>query len=200
MKIKKFKNLWTMGLIIFGAILVTLYLAKLIVPEFVVKIAEVDSIVRFGTYVDTHKWALYLFNFVTSFIAGYFYCCASCRKRFLTFVDNTILITEILFMFVIEKFLPDYLLVINIVCMILMPLIICFKDKQTDIKYLYSTGVCLSINLLSQVLSLLIRNISMMITATNSATFSILLIDGIIWMVLLYNFYNFKENIKYGKN
>lgn len=57
MKIKKFKNLWTMGLILFGVILIALYVAKIFFPEFIVGIAEIESVVKFGQYVDTHQWA-----------------------------------------------------------------------------------------------------------------------------------------------
>ena len=60
MKVKRFENLWTMGLIIFGCLLAILYLLKLIVPEFVVGVAEIPQIVEFGNYVDSHDWAYYL--------------------------------------------------------------------------------------------------------------------------------------------
>jgi hypothetical protein len=83
MKVKKFKNLWTMGLILFGAILIALYVAKIFFPEFIVGIAEIESVVKFGEYVDTHLWAYYLFTSITSFVIAYFYCCACCRRKYL---------------------------------------------------------------------------------------------------------------------
>ena len=52
MKVKRFKNLWLMGLIIFGTTLGVFYLLKLIVPEFVVELAQVEPIVNFGNFVQ----------------------------------------------------------------------------------------------------------------------------------------------------
>ena len=77
--------------------------------------------------------------------------------------------------------------------MIICPVIICFMEKLVDIKYFYSTTVCFTIHILAQILSLEIRDIGVIITSMNSATYFILLIDMYIWQVLLYNFYNYKE-------
>lgn len=194
MKIKKFKNLWTMGLVIFGAILIAIYLLKFIFPTFVVGVAEIPSIVAFGNYVDSHLWAYYLFTFATSFIIGYFYCCACCRKKYLSLRDICIVIFQILLMFMVQKFLPEYYLGLNITTMLLCPVVICAFDKNTDIKYMYSTIITFCIHSLAQVISLSIRDISTIISYPNSATYFILLIDMYIWQVVLYNYYNFKEN------
>ena len=42
MKIKKFDNIWIMGLILCGAILVFLYMLKIFFPSFVVETAQSD--------------------------------------------------------------------------------------------------------------------------------------------------------------
>lgn len=193
MKIKKFRNLWTMGLILFGAILIALYVAKIFFPEFIVGIAEIESVVKFGNYIDTHQWAYYLFNFATSIFTGYFYCCACCRKKGLSFVQFSILVITTIILFIIQKYLPTYYFGLNMVIMVILPTIVCRLDKSLDIKYLYSTATSFTIYYLAQMLSLEIRNISIMISYPNSATYTILLIDAYIWGVLLYNFYNFKE-------
>lgn len=198
MKIKKFNNLWTMGLIIFGAILIVLYLAKLIFPEFVISLAEIEPIVRFGNYVDTHEWAYYLFSFVVSFAVGYFYCGACCRKKKLKFIDMCMIALMIILLFVIERFLPQYYAGLNMILMLVVPALICYFDKKQDIKHLYSTISTFSIYYLAQFISLEIRNMSQMITFANSATFTILVIDAYIWAVLLYNYFNYKEAKNYG--
>lgn len=193
MKIKKFKNIWAMGLIIFGVILLTLYLLKLIIPEFVIKVAELPAVVRFGEYVDTHQWAYYLFTFIISYITGYVYCCACIRKNLLNYKEMLIVAAEVLLLFIIEKFIPAYYLVLNILFMLVMPVLMCLLSKTQDIKYLYSITICLTVHLIAQIISAEIRNIMAMISYPNSATFTILLIDGFIWLVLLYCFYNFKN-------
>ena len=195
MKIKKFRNLWTMGLILFGAILIALYVAKIFFPEFIVGIAEIESVVKFGQYVDTHQWAYYLFTFVTSMFMYYFYCCACCRKKGLSWIQFSIVAIVTILLFIIQKYLPTYYFGLNMASMIVLPAIICRLDKCADIKYLYSTATSFTIYYLAQMLSLEIRNISAMIHYPNIATLTILLIDAYIWAVLLYNFYNFKERL-----
>lgn len=194
MKVKKFKNLWTMGLIICCTILIVFELLKFIFPNLIVGVAEIPSIVEFGNYVDSHLWAYYLFNGLVSFAMAYFYYCACCRKKHLSKVGIIIAIAQILLVFVVQEFIPEYAFSINIITMLICPAIMCFLDKRTDIKYLYSTVTCFSINALAQIFSLHIRDISTLISYPNSATFAILTIDAFIWMVLLYNFYNFKED------
>ena len=54
MKVKRFNNLWAMGLILFGVILVAFYVAKIFFPEFIVGVAEIPEIVKFGTLIDSN--------------------------------------------------------------------------------------------------------------------------------------------------
>lgn len=200
MKVKKFKNLWLMGLIIMCSILIIFYIIKAIFPEFVIQIAQLDSVVAFGNYVDTHVWAGYLFHFILAFFSGYLYCCACCRKRRLTKLDILVLLTEIMFMFLVQKFFPMYSQALNMVCLILMPAIMCKMNKDTDIKYLYSTATCYTIHTIAQLISLAIRNLGLMMTMPNTATATILVLDVYIWQVLLYNYFNYKEVKANGNN
>ena len=63
MKVKRFNNLWAMGLILFGVLLVAFYVAKIFFPQFIVGVAQTPSIVKFGTYVDSNNIYIYLFNY-----------------------------------------------------------------------------------------------------------------------------------------
>lgn len=193
MKIKKFKNLWTMGIILFSLILITLYLLKLIVPEFVIKIAEIDAVVKFGNYIDSHQWAYYLFNFIVSLFTYYFFCCACCRKHKLRLIDISIISIINIILFIIQRYMSEFYVYFNVISLILCPALICLIDKRTEIKYFYSTCIVFTIHLIAQIISLSIREISTLISFPNSATFTLLVIDGFIWLVLLYNYYNFKE-------
>ena len=195
MKIKRFNNLWTMGLIIFGSLLAILYLAKIIFPSFVVGVAEMPSIVKFGTFVDSHWWSYHAFNFVISFITAYFYCCACCRKKKLNKKDVLTVIVGLLILILFELFLPQYYYGANMTILFALPTVMIYLAKQTEIKYLYSTFITFSVHFLAQMLSAEIRDISNMISYPNSATFFVLLIDGFIWLVLLYNYFNYKERV-----
>ena len=182
-----------MGLIIFGVILVGLYLTKLIFPEFVVKVAEVDGIVKVGTYIDTHKWAYYLFNSVISFAVMYFYCCACCRISKLKYKELMVVLIGTLLSLVIERYLPSFSFVYNNCGLVFTPLIIMLMRKIKDINVLYSLSTCFIITSFAQVMSLYIRDIGMMISCFNTATYFVLLIDAYIWHIFLYLFYNYKR-------
>lgn len=193
MKVKKFKNLWLMGLILFSLILIGLYIAKIFFPNFVVGVAQIPAIVKFGEYIDNNLWAYYLFNFVTSFIIYYFYCCACCRKKLLSWKDCLIVTVINIILFVIQRFVPEHYLTANFLSLIILPCVICVLDKRIEIKYFYSTCIVFTVHTLAQLFSLLIRDISTLISYPNSATYFILLIDMYVWLILLYNYFNFKE-------
>lgn len=193
MKIKKFNNIWTMGLIIFGVILVGLYIIKLIFPDFIIGVAETPTIVEIGEYIDNNIWAYYLFNFITSFIILYFYCCACCRVKFLNGLDILFVIMAIALSYLIEICLPSFSFVYNNIMYIALPLVLVATHKTKDFGVFYSTATCFIVTSVAQVLSLYIRDISTLVSYPNSATYFILLIDAYIWNILLYCFYNFKR-------
>jgi hypothetical protein len=197
-KVKKFDNLWTMGLIICGGLILILYLAKLIFPNWVVGVAECEPVVKFGEYVDTHWLPYYIFNYGTSFLGGYFYICASCRKKYLSRLQNIIYSISLIFMFVVQKLLPDYFIYLNLIYLMGLSCLFCYLEHNKEIKYLYSCFCVFSIHSVSQILSLKIRDISALISSPNSATFTILLIDSYIWLILTYNYHNYKEENNNG--
>lgn len=51
MKVKRFNNLWAMGLILCGVLLIAFYVAKIFFPEFIIGIAETPRLVEIGTYL-----------------------------------------------------------------------------------------------------------------------------------------------------
>jgi hypothetical protein len=185
MKIKRFNNLWLMGLILSASILGVVYIIKLFFPQFVIEVAEFESITRIGHYIDNHKWAWYLFSIVISFITCYLTCCASCRRSKLNNKEIVILLATILILYAVREFLPMQFTVLNYASLIVLPCI--FKG---DFK---ATAICFtSINLL-QTMTLEIRNLSSMIVNFNFASSLILLIDVYIFQVLLYFLFNYKK-------
>ena len=55
MKVKRFNNLWAMGLILCGVLLIAFYVAKIFFPEFIIWIAETPSLVEIGTAIQANK-------------------------------------------------------------------------------------------------------------------------------------------------
>lgn len=193
MKIKRFNNLWTMGLIILIGILVTIYCVKIINPAFIVGVAETESIVRIGTYIDTHKWAYYLFTGITSFVVEYFFCCACCKKLKLRLRELIVVFCSVCIALLTQAFIPQYFSVVDICLLVSMPMIINLMDKNLDSSKLYSFGITFLVHNIAQIMSLQIRDIITMISYPNSATYIVLLIDAYIWLFIMYNLFNFKR-------
>lgn len=200
MKVKKFNNLWTMGLIIFGVILVVFYIIKIVNPSFIVGVAEIPSIVKFGNYVDTHLWAYYLFNFTICYIGGTIFYCACCRKKKLNTKQNLLHIGFILFSFVLQKYLYEIYNPFNYVMMIILPFLMLKLENNLTKDTFTSLVCCYAIDIISQALSLQIRNIVIMTIHPNIATLTILLIDTWIWRILLYCYFNYKRSNKNEKS
>lgn len=194
MKVKRFKNLWTMGLILCGAILVLFYIAKIFFPQFIVGVAEIPSIVALGEYVDTHKWAYIIFNMGVNYIGSYILFCACCRKKYLNWKDNLILLSFVVSARLVSEFLPNHYSSYNYVALVGFPFLMCLVDKNLTKGTFISTVACFCVDILSQVMSVEIRNLFLLSTHINVATMTILLIDTWIWRILLYLFFNHKTN------
>ena len=196
MKIKKFNNLWTMGLIIFIGILLSIYIVKIINPGFIVGVAETDSIVKLGTYIDTHKWAYYLATGIMSFVVEYLYCCACCRKIKLTLKDLAVVIISVAISLLSQAFIPQFFSIIDVCLLVAMPMVINLMDKNRDSNKHYSFGLTFIIHNIAQIISLQIRDIALMVANYNFATLIIIMIDVYIWLFILYFYFNFKKESK----
>ena len=174
-----------MGLILSAVILGAIYLLKIFLPQFVIEVAHIDSIVQIGHYIDTHKWAWYLATSIFSFVNYYLICCACCKKKSLDLKEIIIIIATILMLFVVKEFLPNQYTSLNISSMVLLPMLMNGDFKAT-------TFIFVSTNFL-QTITLEIRGLSLMITDYNYGTMMILTIDFYIISVLWYFYYNFKK-------
>lgn len=193
MKVKRFKNLWTMGLILFGGILVAFYIAKIFFPEFIVGVAEIPSIVKLGNYVDSHKWAYYLCHLAISYVGGYLYYSACYRKYKLNWKENVSIIAFIIITILIQNFLPKIYTPFLYTTFIIQPLIMLYIDNNINKETFISVCVCFVVDIMAQALSVQIRDIVILATQINTATITILLIDTWIWRILLYLFFNNKN-------
>lgn len=188
MKIKRFDNLWLMGLILSASILGVIYILKFLCPQFVIEVAQIDSITRIGHYIDTHKWAWYVATFIITYISYYFICGASCGIKKLNLNQNLIIALTIIILFLTKEFLVAQYTAFNFISMILLPLIFNGKFKNTVVVFSF-------VNLL-QTITLEIRGLNLMISNHNYATFTILMIDVYILEALLYFFFNFEKEKK----
>lgn len=185
MKVKKFDNLWLMGIILCFALLITIYVFKIFFPSIVIEIAQIESITKIGHYIDTHKWAWYLVTGLLSYLTYYLMCCACSNRKWLYLKDNIIILITIVVLFLVQKFLPKQYTVLNYLSIITVPYLCMGKFSNTVI---YTIGT----NLL-QTITLEIRGLNTMIANYNFATFTILTIDYYILAVLFYFLYNYKK-------
>lgn len=185
MKIKRFKNLWLMGLILSASILGVIYFLKICFPQFVIEVAEIDSITRIGHYIDTHKWAWHIATAILAFINYYLICCASSNRYTLKNIEYLYILATILALSLIKEFLPAQYTACNIISLILLPYILQGQFKNT-------LCIFISTNLL-QTITLEIRGIISMATTLNYATIIILTIDVYILSALWYFYYNYRK-------
>lgn len=195
MKIKKFDNIWTMGLILSVSILALFYIIKIFFPEFIVGIAEIPQIVEFGSFIDSNVWAKHIYAFITAYIGGYIYCCACCRTTKLSLKGNLIFVGFIILLRLVSIFMPTQYSSINYVVFVITPFLICHIDNKATKETFISTVSCFTIDIMSQVFSATIRNLLLIASSVNSASFTILLIDTWIWRLLLYFYYNNKKGV-----
>lgn len=182
-----------MGFILFGAILVLFYIAKIFFPEFIVGVAELPAIVKFGNYVDTHLWAYYICEISTSFIGSYILCSACCRKAKLNWKSCVAILVVIAILKCTYRFAPNQYIATNYALFGFIPFIVCLLEKELSKETFISTSICTVIDILAQVISIFIRDVVIMAMYLNWATFTILLIDTWIWRILLYLFFNNKS-------
>ena len=178
MKVKKFKNLWLMGIILSAVFILTIYILKSCCPEFVVEVAQIESICRIGHYIDNNKWAWYTATFFISYLVYFLICCACAGRNGLTWKEHLIIAITIGILFLIKEFIPGLYTAANVSSLVLLPCIMRAKTKNLAIVFT-------SMNFL-QFLTLEIRGLKLMIIDYNFATFLILIIDVYIFEFLLY--------------
>ena len=193
MKVKRFKNLWAMGLILCGVLLVAFLILKIFFPEIIIGVAEIPRVVKFGEYVDSNLWAYYLFTFLTSFLGGYVYTCACCKKKVLNWKGLIVVIFFNAFPLLIYAFFPQIYTPTLYLSFILMPFFTMLTDKDKDYSVAINIIICFSLDIIFASLSVIVRDISLLVSYPNSATFTILLIDGFIWRALMYFYCNNKK-------
>lgn len=163
------------------------YILKFFFPEEFVLVVSSPNIIKFGQYVDTHKFAYFLFYCVTAFITYFLYTCACCRKKILNWRYYILF----LIIYTISHFLTFYaynLLTPFLVCSMIA--LACISNS--DIR---NFSIIFITHTVAQVLSLEIRGLTQYISTPNTATMFILGMESYLWLLLFYflNCFNIKE-------
>lgn len=192
MKVKRFNNLWAMGLILTGAILVAFYVIKIFFPQFIIGVAETPRLVEFGALIQSNKWYYHIFNFITGYIHGYILYCACTRKPYLSWKGNVVLVGQLVLLSLISEFYFAQYATINCAFMCIAPFIICVWENNITKDTFISTVSCFGLELGFEFFSLAVRNLLAMTLYPNVVSVLVLMVDVFIWRIMLYLFFNYK--------
>lgn len=168
--------------------LVGLYVLKIFFPQEFLLVVENEKIVQIGNYIDSHKWAYYLFGVASSFFTYSVYCGAVCKKWILKWWHYLIILAVIGVNILLTKYDINLYTAFSIASFVVLPFI--FKS---DLK---SVAICYSIHLFNQSLTLSIRDVGLYMKNMNSLTLNMVGLESFVWLLLLYTFFNYnkKEN------
>ena len=175
-------------IILVVAFLIAMYVLKIFFPQEFIMVIENEQLISIGNYIDSHKWAYYLFGTITSFITYHFYCCAICRKLHLKLWQYLIVLGIIGISVLLDMFSPQFIAVWNIVSMMLLPLL--FNGDMKLLPIVYST------HYLAQFLTLQIRNLPTYIQYYNMLFATMLTFECYLWLILFYIIFNLKKEGK----
>lgn len=165
--------------------LISCYILKIFFPEQFVLSVENKTIIEIGNYIDSNEWAYYLFGIFTSFLTYWLYLCAVCRKWYLNWWQCLIVLGVIGASIGLNFVDINLYTALSYSSFIVLPAI--FK---ADLK---NVAIVFTIHLLSQALSLSIRDIPTYMLNINSLTLFFMAIETYLWLALFYFYFNFKE-------
>lgn len=169
--------------------LVACYILKIFFPEQFILSIENDTIIAIGQYVDSNKWLYYLFGIFTSFLTYWLYLCAVCRRWYLKWYECLIVLAVIGVSIGCTFIDANLYTAISYTSFIFLPLL--FKANLKEV------GIVYTVHIISQFLTLSIRNLSSYMNNPNSVSMLLLTIDCYLWLLLFYIYYNYKEDNKW---
>lgn len=173
------------------AFLVGCYVLKIFFPQEFALGIDNARIIAIGTYIDTHKWASMLFGILTGILFDWFYFGSVTQKLIPHFALIIVMVVYNVLLAVYYFCLPieivannaTTIVVISNLYMILTPMFFTNHIKPLSITY--------SINIVSQLLLLFIRDLSLITDNINSLTSLIWGIDNYLWIMLTYIIFNY---------
>lgn len=165
--------------------LLACYILKIFFPEQFVLSVENEIIIAIGNYIDNNKWAYYLFGIFTSFLTYWLYLCAVCRKWYLNWWQCLIVLATIGISIGLNFIDVNLYTALSYSSFVFLPMIFKANLKQVGIVY--------SIHLLSQAITLSVRNLTLYLAVINSLNIFILSIDTYLILLLFYLFFNYKK-------
>lgn len=165
--------------------LVALYVLKIFFPEQFVMVIENERLVVIGNYIDSHTWAYYTFGVCSSFITYWLYCSAVCQRWYLKWWEVLVVLATIGASILLNHYDINLYTALSYLSFVFLPCIF-----GSDLK---RVTICYSVHLVSQMLTLSIRNIPMYMTHVNTLMIHMVGLESFLWLVLFYVLYNYKN-------
>lgn len=181
------KSVLRTTLVVIVCMLAFEYILKFFVPQEFVLVVSNPNLIKFGTFLDTHKIFYYIFCCCTSFITYFLFTCACSKRKYL----NWKYYIAFVILYVISQILTEY------AYQLLTPFLICSMVglaciSNSDIK---TFTIVFITHTIAQNLSLEIRGLTQYIISFNTVTLTMLGLESYIWLLLFYilNCFNIKD-------
>ena len=163
------------------------YILKFFVPQEFVLVVSNPNIIKFGTFLDTHKIFYYLFYGVTSFITYFLYTCACSRRKKL----NWKYYLSFVVLYTISQILTEHAYQLLTPFLVLSMVVLAYISNSNMKDF----TIVFAIHTIAQNLSLEIRGLARYVMSSNSIVFTMLTSECYLWLILLYilNCFNIKE-------
>lgn len=187
------KKVFISMLVLTITFLVGLYVLKIFFPNEFIMVIENEKLIAVGEFIDNHIAIDFILGVILGIIFDYLYFGAVCRKLKLNFKLILIIIAYNVIYNSLYTFLPANIIceyssifvIVSTIYMILLPTLFTKELLPLSITY--------TINSISQLLSLSIRNLNILLTTSNFMTMFSMTIETYLWLVLCLIIFNYKE-------
>ena len=170
-----------------------IYVLKVFFPNDFMLVIENQKLVHAGQVIDNTPVLDYLCSFLIAYIFDYLYFGAVCQKKKLGIRLSLIITLYNAFFVAFYRLAPaatvvkhaNLLLALSNCYMILIPMFFTKHIKGLSVTY--------TINSIAQLLTLNIRNLSLLLTNANFITTTLMSIECFFWMLVCYMLFTRKE-------
>lgn len=167
------------------AFLAGLYILKIFFPQEFMMSIQNERIIKIGTYIDTNKWLYYICCGITAFVTYYLYCCACSGRVKLKWFELLEILGVVVAIRLISLYDDTLATAIELASFLFLPYLLKGKLKNCAIAY--------TIHIISQALSLSIRNLPIYLYSINFATMFCFGVESYLWLSLIMVIFNYKK-------
>ena len=179
-------------MILVAVFLLAFYIAKIFFPSWFVLQIQNESLVKIGTFIDSHWWMYSLCSAITSFIAYSLYVLCIKQKLFINWIDLIIILSSIIVGQLVYWFAPQHYNTVSFLILVNLPMLCSIKSK-VDKQFYIRSVVVFSIHTIFQLLSLNIRGIINIINTYNYMTLFLMTLEAYFWLLLMYFYFNYNK-------